>query len=73
MIFFYNHFMKTTINNLKLNTPLFVCAPMVDQSELPFRMLTRKYGSNICYTPMLHSKMMTSQKKYKEEHFTTCE
>ncbi len=45
---------------------------MVDQSELPFRILTRKYGANLCYTPMLHSKMMTTQKKYKQEHFTTC-
>lgn len=45
---------------------------MVEQSELPFRMLVRKYGSNLCYTPMLHSKIMTTQKKYKSEHFTTC-
>lgn len=46
--------------------PLLVCAPMVDQSELPFRLLCRKYGSNICYTPMLHSKMMTTSKGYKD-------
>ena len=61
------------INKPPLKFPLFVCAPMVEQSELPFRMLTRKYGTNLCYTPMLHSKMMTTQKKYKAEHFTTCE
>ena len=53
------------INKLKLEFPLLICAPMVEQSELPFRMLTRKYGSNLCYTPMLHSKMMITQKKYK--------
>jgi len=55
------------LNNLQFlhKGPLLVCAPMVDQSELPFRMLVRKYGSNLCYTPMLHSKMMTTQKNYK--------
>ncbi len=56
-----------------LKYPVFVCAPMVDQSELPFRLLTRKYGTHLCYTPMLHSKMMITNKKYKEVHFTTCE
>jgi tRNA-dihydrouridine synthase 1 len=45
---------------------------MVDQSELPFRLLCRKYGTNLCYTPMLHSKMMITSKGYKDEHFTTC-
>lgn len=48
-----------------LHYPLFVCAPMVDQSELPFRLLARKYGTNLCYTPMLHSKMMVTTKNYK--------
>ena len=52
--------------------PLLVCAPMVEQSELPFRLLTRKYGATLAYTPMLHSKMMTTAKNFKQEHFTTC-
>ena len=60
------------LNKIPLEFSLLICAPMVDQSELPFRILTRKYGANLCYTPMLHSKMMTTQKKYKQEHFTTC-
>ena len=45
---------------------------MVEQSELPFRLLTRKYGTNLAYTPMLHSKIMTTTKNYKKDHFTTC-
>lgn len=55
------------LNNLHFlnKSPLLICAPMVDQSELPFRMLVRNYGSNLCYTPMLHSKIMTTQKSYK--------
>jgi tRNA-dihydrouridine synthase len=49
-----------------LQYPALVCGPMVEQSELPFRLLTRKYGANIAYTPMLHSKMMITQKNYKQ-------
>ena len=55
-----------------LDYPMLVCAPMVDQSQLPFRMLTRKYGATLCYTPMLHSKLMVTTKYYKEQFFTTC-
>ena len=56
---------------------------MVDHSELAFRMLNRKYDTQLCYTPMLHSKflylnltdferMMVENKKYKELNFWTC-
>jgi len=55
-----------------IREPKFICAPMVDQSELAFRMLTRKYGAQLCYTPMLHSKMMVTDKNYKKQNFTTC-
>jgi tRNA-dihydrouridine synthase 1 len=42
------------------------------QSELPFRMLCRKYGATAAYTPMLHARLFSEGSKYREEHFTTC-
>ncbi|OMO56613.1 tRNA-dihydrouridine synthase [Corchorus capsularis] len=56
----------------KLGRPKFMVAPMVDNSELPFRMLCRKYGATAAYTPMLHSRIFTESEKYRNEEFTTC-
>jgi len=42
-------------------------APMVDQSDLPFRLLCRKYGANICFTPMIHAKMFHEKPGYRKK------
>ncbi|KAF5736179.1 tRNA-dihydrouridine(16/17) synthase [Tripterygium wilfordii] len=57
----------------QLGKPKLIVAPMVDNSELPFRMLCRKYGAQAAYTPMLHSRIFTETEKYRREEFTTCE
>eukprot|EP00882_Tetradesmus_deserticola_P015758 GHRQ01016792.1.p1 GENE.GHRQ01016792.1~~GHRQ01016792.1.p1 ORF type:complete len:339 (+),score=106.38 GHRQ01016792.1:225-1241(+) len=55
-----------------LGSPKWHVAPMVDQSELPFRMLCRAHGAEAAYTPMLHSRLFLEQQKYRDEHFSTC-
>ncbi|KAG2724342.1 hypothetical protein I3843_01G014200 [Carya illinoinensis] len=56
----------------KIGRPKLIVAPMVDNSELPFRMLCRKYGAEAAYTPMLHSRIFTENEKYRNQEFTTC-
>lgn len=41
-----------------LHSPRFICAPMVEQSALAFRLLCLDYGVDLCYTPMINSRML---------------
>ena len=52
-----------------LGSPRFVAAPMVDQSELAFRMTVRKLGAQLCYTPMLHARIFDEVPAYRAQHF----
>lgn len=52
-----------------------ILAPMVDQSEFAWRMLTRSFMSPeaskdlIAYTPMIHSRMFTETPRFRDHHF----
>ncbi len=56
----------------KLGNPKKVVAPMVDHSDLAYRMMTRKYGADLVYTQMFNCNSFVSCQEYKEMNFTTC-
>ena len=65
-----------------LGSPVHVCSPMVDHSELAYRQLIRRHylpnldenkGAGIlCYTPMLHAKKFATDATYRAQRFVTC-
>jgi tRNA-dihydrouridine synthase 1 len=59
---------------LPLSCPVdyrYILAPMVGASELPFRLLCRKYGATLAYTPMMCSKQFARDEAYRKKEFQT--
>eukprot|EP01038_Epipyxis_sp_PR26KG_P007479 gene7479-10193_t len=55
-----------------IGNPRHVVAPMVDQSDLAFRMMTRKYGAELVYTQMFNANSFVNSREFREINFTTC-
>ncbi|TVY34274.1 tRNA-dihydrouridine(16/17) synthase [NAD(P)(+)] [Lachnellula subtilissima] len=58
-----------------IGSPKFILAPMVDQSEFAWRMLTRSFMPTsspedlLAYTPMLHARLFAQTPKFRYNHF----
>ncbi|OJA11379.1 hypothetical protein AZE42_05159 [Rhizopogon vesiculosus] len=46
----------------------YIAAPMVKQSDAPFRILTRRYGATLAYTQMLDPHKLLEDQDYLEFH-----
>ena len=46
-------------------------APMVDQSDYAFRILTRRYGANFTVTPMINAGLLVKQPGYQTKFIPT--
>ena len=57
------------ITNLPVHK--FILAPMVGGSELAFRLLCRKYGAQLAYTPMMNSERFAIEESYRLKEFQT--
>ena len=61
------HVAKTSTFYESLGSPKMICAPMVDQSELAWRLLTRSHGVDLCFTQMILAKQLLIAKDYRRD------
>ena len=54
-----------------IGSPKRVVAPMVDASELAYRMQCRKHGAQLVYTQMFSSHMFVESAEYRRQNFQT--
>lgn len=55
-----------------LKRPAMVLAPMVDASELAWRLLGRRHGVTLAYSPMFHAAIFKRDLRYRKEALQSC-
>ena len=66
------NFVRSCIGRKKISFPIkYILAPMVGASELPFRLLCRKYGAHLAYTPMISSSSYVTSSIYRSTELQT--
>ncbi|TBU06466.1 tRNA-dihydrouridine synthase [Hamiltosporidium magnivora] len=53
----------------KLKKPIKIVAPMVGNSDLSWRILSRKYGADVCYTEMVHVESFLQSKSDPQNNY----
>jgi tRNA-dihydrouridine synthase len=56
----------------RINKPKYIAAPMVDQSELAFRLLVRQNGCDLTCTQMINSKVFAGNAGYRKSVVDWC-
>jgi tRNA-dihydrouridine synthase 1 len=54
--------------NIERSMLEYIAAPMVNQSDLPFRILVRRYGATLVYTQMLVPQRLLEDRDYLQFH-----
>eukprot|EP01039_Chlorochromonas_danica_P006759 gene6759-7469_t len=60
---------KQFLNRFPVESLQKILAPMVGASELPFRLLCRRYGATLAYTPMMNAERFAIDADYRKEEF----
>lgn len=53
----------------RIGSPKYVVAPMVDNSDLPYRLQTRKYGAQLVFTQMFNANVFIQSKELRTQLF----
>lgn len=59
------------IGNVKILSPIFL-APMLDVTNLPYRLLCRKYGAGMTYTEMIHVEAILHENDKTKQMMASC-